>query len=213
MSETMEPKYGERYETALAYAARLHRTQSRKGTEIPYISHLLAVSALVWEYGGDEVTAIAALLHDAIEDQGRGGATAHEIGEEFGYRVLRIVQDCSDTDTIPKPPWVERKRAYIKGLRSHDNDTLLVVLADKFHNCQAMVADIEDAVSQGTTVEEFFERFNSTPEGTLWYYHRIHKKLAKRKIGGALLGRFNAKIDEFATLVGVDREAAQAVPE
>ena len=205
----MEPEYGERYEKALAYAARLHRTQRRKGTEIPYISHLLAVSALVWEYGGDEVTAIAALLHDAIEDQGRGGVTATRIGKDFGPDVLRIVQGCSDTDEEDKPPWPERKKAYIDALDSHRDDTLLVVLADKFHNCQAMVADLEAAKVDGVTPEQFFDRFNSTLEGTLWYYHRIHKKLAKREIGGALLGRFNAKIDEFVEIVGVDRATAK----
>src|SRR5205085_506467 len=97
----------------LLYASRLHSEQIRKGTEIAYISHLMSVAALVLEDGGDEDQAIAALLHDAIEDQGHDGQTRKEIREQFGYEVLAIVEACTNADTIPKPPWKERKQYYI----------------------------------------------------------------------------------------------------
>ena len=97
------------------FAAQLHREQRRKGSNVPYVSHLLAVSALVIEHGGDEDQAIAALLHDAIEDQG-GPKTRDEILRRFGERVTGIVEGCTDSQTIPKPPWIERKLAYIAGI-------------------------------------------------------------------------------------------------
>ena len=101
---------------ALDYARELHRYQVRKGTTIPYLAHLLAVAALVIEHGGDEDQAVAALLHDAIEDQGRNGRTRAEIEQKFGDRVLRIVLGCTDADIVPKPPWRERKEAYLAHL-------------------------------------------------------------------------------------------------
>src|SRR3712207_2491416 len=101
--------YGERFEEALKYAARLHRTQKRKGTNIPYVTHLLAVAAIVGENGGTEDEVIAALLHDAVEDQG-GAATREEIRRRFGDAVASIVEGTSDTDAVPKPPWPERKQ-------------------------------------------------------------------------------------------------------
>jgi len=103
--------YGERFEEALRYAARLHRAQMRKGTNIPYVTHLLAVAATVGENGGTEDEVIAALLHDAVEDQG-GADTREEIRRRFGDSVATIVDGTSDTDVIPKPPWPERKRNY-----------------------------------------------------------------------------------------------------
>src|SRR5574338_1076604 len=124
------PLLGARFDDALVFAARLHRRQIRKGTRIPYIAHLLAVTALVVEDGGDEDQAIAALLHDSVEDQG-GLATLEEIRQRFGERVAGIVLACSDSTTSPRPPWRERKENYLAHLKHAPPDALRVSLADK----------------------------------------------------------------------------------
>jgi len=210
VGETIEPKYGERYLDALRMAAELHRTQSRKGTGVPYVSHLLHVSALVWEGGGDEDTAIAALLHDAVEDQGRGGCTATEIRERFGDRVRRIVDECSDAEGDAgdgtKPPWVDRKQRYLDRLGEHGGDTLLVVLADKLHNTVSMLEDLE-----GQSVDQLWGRFNAEPEGSVWYLESVHRVVAARSIGGPLLDRFDRVLTELAERLGADRATARPV--
>ncbi len=155
-----------RFDEALAYAARLHGKQIRKGSGVPYISHLLGVCALVLEFGGDEDQAIAALLHDAIEDQG-GDATRQEIRRRFGERVAAIVDGCSDTDTLPKPPWKPRKEAYIARLRQAPADVRLVSAADKVHNARTLTADYRQ---QG---ENLWSRFRGGKEGTLWYFREL----------------------------------------
>ncbi len=127
-----------RFEDALVLAAQLHREQRRKGSNVPYVSHLLAVSSLVIEHGGDEDQAIAALLHDAIEDQGGPRARA-EILRRFGERVTGIVEGCTDSQTIPKPPWKERKLAYIAGISEKSPSVLLVCAADKLHNARSIL--------------------------------------------------------------------------
>jgi (p)ppGpp synthase/HD superfamily hydrolase len=105
----------DRFDQALVYASRLHRDQWRKGTQIPYVSHLLSVAALVIEHGGDEDQAIAALLHDAVEDQG-GAPILDEIREQFGDRVAKIVNECTDAWEEPKPPWRARKESSLAKL-------------------------------------------------------------------------------------------------
>lgn len=130
----------ERFEEALAYAVRLHASQNRKGTETPYVAHLLGVVALVLEDGGDEDEAIAALLHDAIEDQG-DKVTLEQVRSRFGERVARIVQGCTDADTIPKPPWKKRKESYVEHVRHAPPDVRRVSLADKLNNAQAILRD------------------------------------------------------------------------
>src|SRR5437660_4807656 len=122
-----------RFEEALTFATQLHAQQVRKGTRIPYVAHLLAVTALVLENGGDEDEAIAALLHDAIEDQG-GAATREEIRRHFGNRVVEIVDGCTDAEVIPKPPWRPRKETFIAHLREASASVRLVVASDKLHN-------------------------------------------------------------------------------
>ena len=123
----------DRFDRAFAFARHLHRDQFRKGTAIPYTAHLLAVAALVLEDGGDEDQAVAALLHDAVEDHG-GLGRLEEIRQLFGERVAEIVEGCSDSFTIPKPPWRERKERYIEHLRHADAGVRRVSLADKLHN-------------------------------------------------------------------------------
>lgn len=156
----------ERFEQALPYAARLHASQARKGTTIPYISHLLSVASLVLEMGGDEDEAIAALLHDAIEDQG-GARTREEIRRRFGDRVVDIVDGCTDAETIPKPPWRQRKEAHIEHLRHTAPEVLRVVLADKLHNARSLLFDIRQLGPR------IWDRFNASRDETLWYYRTI----------------------------------------
>jgi (p)ppGpp synthase/HD superfamily hydrolase len=133
-----------RYSEAFDYAAIVHAGQLRKGTSIPYLSHLISVSALVLEHGGDEDLAIAALLHDAAEDQG-GQARLDDIRSRFGGRVAEVVGKCSDSlveTGQDKAPWAQRKRAYLEHLRAEsDQGFLLVSCADKLHNARAILAD------------------------------------------------------------------------
>lgn len=155
-----------RFEQALVYAHRLHAKQKRKSTSIPYISHLLAVASLVLEDGGDEDQAIAALLHDAAEDQG-GVGTLNNIRTQFGERVARIVNDCTDAMKSPKPPWRERKNKYIEHLRTVPTDSRRVSLADKLHNARAIL------LTYRFEGEKTWSRFNGGRDGTLWYYQRL----------------------------------------
>ncbi len=156
----------ERFHSALTYASRLHAKQRRKGKDVPYVAHLLGVAALVLEAGGDEDQAIAALLHDAVEDQG-GLPKLDEIRAEFGERVAAIVAGCSDSFTHPKPDWCERKKKYLQHLPTASPDVLLVSAADKLHNARTILADWRE---EGDRV---FERFKGKKQGTLWYYRAL----------------------------------------
>ena len=166
IQDTESPRLTPRFEEALVYAARLHAHQTRKGTEIPYISHLLAVTALVLQDGGEEDEVIAALLHDAVEDQG-GRETLAEIGRRFGQPVAYIVESCTDADTIPKPPWRDRKENYLSHLRSAPTNVRRVSLADKLHNARSILRDLR---LSGHLV---WGRFKGGKEGTLWYYRSL----------------------------------------
>jgi (p)ppGpp synthase/HD superfamily hydrolase len=158
--------YSDRFADALALAAHLHRHQRRKGTAIPYVSHLLAVAAIALEHGANEDEAIAALLHDAIEDQG-GAETERLIRERFGDAVADIVVACSDTDVMPKPPWRARKDAYLAHVPTATRSARLVSAADKLHNARTILADVR---RHG---DEVWARFNGGKEGTLWYYRAL----------------------------------------
>ena len=160
------PLLTQRFEDALTFAARLHARQKRKGSDIPYVSHLMAVAGLVLENGADEDTAIAALLHDAIEDQG-GAKMREEIRRRFGDRVTAIVDGCTDAETIPKPPWRARKEAYVAHIAHADAATRLVSAADKLHNARAILADYR------VLGEKLWKRFSGGKDGTLWYYRAL----------------------------------------
>lgn len=171
MSNTNEPHVvlTRRYADAVAYASSLHAQQTRKSTTIPYISHLLGVSSLILEAGGDEDMAIAGLLHDGPEDQG-GQKVLDEIRGRFGDRVARIVQGCTDSlaeDPDLKEPWRKRKEDYIAHLKEVDDDVLTVSLADKLHNARTIVSDLM------ITGPSTWDRFNASPEDILWYYNEI----------------------------------------
>ncbi len=166
MSNSKQPALGPRYRDALRFAAHLHRRQFRKGTRIPYVAHLIGVSSLVLEDGGDEDEAIAALLHDAVEDQG-GTRTLAAIRKRYGARVASIVEGCTDSDRTPKPPWRERKEGYLARLRTEPPSVLRVSLADKVHNARSLVRDV--GVS-GWTV---WSRFRAGPSEQAWYYRSL----------------------------------------
>jgi (p)ppGpp synthase/HD superfamily hydrolase len=158
---------GFRFETALLYAARLHADQTRKGSNTPYLGHLLGVASQVIELGGNEDQAIAALLHDAIEDQG-GEPTAAAIGALFGDRVLDIVRQCSDDDPLSAERtaanWRVRKERYLQHLREAPRDVLLVSLADKLYNARSILFDLRQLGN------DLWERFNVGKVDQLWYY-------------------------------------------
>ena len=155
----------QRFDDALIYAHELHREQSRKGPDVPFVSHLLGVTSFVLEEGGSEHQAIAALLHDAAEDQG-GRATLEEIRTRFGDEVARIVEACTDSFD-PKPPWRARKEAYVERLPEHPADALLVCLADKVYNAGALALDLAE---HGPA---YLDRLTGGRGGRLWYYRAL----------------------------------------
>ncbi len=173
-----QPKFGAapilsaRFEQALHLANQLHQTQLRKGTEIPYFAHLMGVASLVLDYGGTEDEAIAGILHDAVEDQG-GQKTLQLIREQFGDTVADIVMGCTDADVIPKPPWRERKEAYIAHVASASPSVRLVSACDKLHNARAILSDY---FQHGDAV---WEKFKGGKEGTLWYYRSLVTEFKK----------------------------------
>ncbi|HEY9766490.1 MAG TPA: HD domain-containing protein [Chroococcales cyanobacterium] len=162
----------DRFDEALLMASRLHRNQTRKGTNVPYLSHLLGVAAIALEYGANEETAIAALLHDAVEDQG-GEATLLEIEGKFGKEVGKIVLDCTDAKTFPKPPWKERKLRHIAAMAEVSFPSQLVVAADKLHNARSLLCDFR------VLEESLWSRFKASGDETLWYYHQMIGVLRK----------------------------------
>ena len=157
-----------RFDAALALARELHRTQTRKGTEVPYLGHLLATCGLVMHFGGSETQAIAALLHDAAEDAG-GRPTLERIRRRFGKAVATIVRDCTDTFERPKPPWRPRKEQYIDAIAKKPTASLLVAACDKLDNARAIVADLRRFGPRT------LERFSGDP---LWYYRGVTDALA-----------------------------------
>ena len=173
-------KLTDRFDRALVYATHVHGGQARKGTSIPYIAHLLAVSATVLEYGGDEDLAVAALLHDSVEDQG-GEARLQDVRNRFGDRVANVVEACSDSladmaQGEQKEDWHKRKKAYLKHLDATDHDVLQVSLADKVHNARAILRDLRDP----DVGESVWLRFSQPREDTLWYYRTLACKFRKR---------------------------------
>lgn len=155
-----------RFGDALVLANQLHAEQCRKGSRVPYISHLLGVTALVLEMGGSEDEAIAALLHDAVEDQG-GMETLAMIENQFGRTVAALVRDCSDSTTTPKPPWEQRKQEHLEKMRQASLAVLKISLADNLHNARTIAIDLR---RHG---DETWQKFNRGKSGILWYYQSI----------------------------------------
>ena len=167
------PRLGTRLQQAFRYAAAKHDGQTRKQTAVPYLSHLMAVASLVLEAGGDEDMAIAALLHDVVEDCG-GMPRLCEIRRQFGARVARIVEGCTDSFAEPKPEWVERKKDYLREVRHADAETRLVSASDKLHNVRTILADYR------RDGEAIWTRFSGKKEGTLWYYRALSDEYRRR---------------------------------
>jgi len=155
-----------RFEEAFLLAHQLHARQKRKRSNTPYIAHLMSVAALVLEDGGSEDEAIAALLHDAVEDQG-GVKTLKDIEKRYGKKVAYIVESCSDAYSFPKPPWRSRKEAYIAHVPKSSPEARRVSLADKVHNARSILRDLRQ------NGEETWKKFNGGKEGTLWYYRSL----------------------------------------
>ena len=181
-----------RFEEALVYASRLHARQFRKGSEIPYVTHLLSVTGIALAYGANEDAAIAALLHDAVEDQG-GAPTLAEIRARFGENVAAIVDGCTDTDVVPKPPWRARKEAYIAHVRKASASIRLVSASDKLDNARAILGDYR------IVGEALWGRFKGGREGTLWYYSELVKAFQDAG-GGPLVEELERVVAELRRL-------------
>jgi len=189
-TQTTSPRLTPKFVEAVAYAADKHANQTRKGSGIPYLGHLLSVAGFVIEADGTETEAIAALLHDAPEDQG-GEATLAEIREKFGDDVAGIVKQCSDTFETPKPPWRERKANYIRHLSDASGSAVLVSLADKLHNARAILRDFR---AHG---DELWQRFSMTdPQDHLWYYRSLLEVYSKC-FDNWIVGELREVIDEL----------------
>lgn len=188
-----------RFDHALSYASMIHRIQVRKGSGVPYISHLLGVASITLEFGGNEDQAIAALLHDAAEDQG-GEARLHDIRITFGEDVEKIVRDCSDSMGGKKPSdagdrkieWRLRKEAYLTTLPDKADSSLLVSLADKTHNAEAIVTDVH------RSGPDVWERFTGEKNGSIWYYQELLKFFSARMPVHA--SRLDRAVSEMMTL-------------
>jgi (p)ppGpp synthase/HD superfamily hydrolase len=166
-------KLGPRFLRAFQFAAEKHAGQTRKASSTPYVAHLMGVASLVLEFGGDEDLAIAALLHDVVEDCG-GAPMLKEVRRKFGTRVAKIVDGCTDSDIDPKPPWLERKETYIRHLKSADAETRLVSAADKLNNVRSILSDYRE-------VDELvWDRFSGGREGTLWYYRALLEEFLRK---------------------------------
>ena len=185
-------RHVDRFADALVYATELHETQRRKGGDVPYVAHLLAVASLVLEDGGDEDEAIAGLLHDAIEDT----STTHaDIEARFGTEVADIVQGCSDTDVMPKPPWRRRKEEYLAHLADAPPQVVRVSLADKVHNARSVLFDYR------LMGEDLWTRFN--PEADQSWYYRSLVDIFRRVSRSPLVDELDRVVSELERLRAV----------
>lgn len=196
MAALEEPRYTDRYVDAFAFACEVHRLHARKGGErVPYVAHLMAVSSLVWEGGGDEDQAIAALLHDAVEDH-PGEVSVALIERRFGARVAAIVEWATDTDEEPKPPWRPRKEAYVKRLAKVDRDAVLVIAADKLHNVRSTVDDLRH---EGLRA---LDRFSTNdPEDLRWYYESVSERLSDKAKTNVVVRRLRREVRQLVKLL------------
>jgi (p)ppGpp synthase/HD superfamily hydrolase len=191
----------ERFDAALALAHQVHRRQMRKGSQVPYIGHLLGVASIVIEYGGNETEAIAALLHDALEDAPDDLGVERVramIAEQFGLDVLAIVEHCSDTTEQPKPPWPARKRRYIAAAEHAPRPALFVSAADKLHNVCALMRDYRregDALWIRLNAEAGKAR-------TVGYYRAL-ADLYLRRLPGPLADDLARFVHEFEEITGL----------
>lgn len=197
------------FHDALGFAFERHRFDFRKGSRVPYLSHLMGVCALVLEHGGNQEQAIAALLHDAVEDAapGLGPEVLHAIGYQFGAEVQRIVKACSDTineDERGKACWRCRKVAYVAGLGDpavKSDAALLVTAADKVHNALAIARDLD------TYGEPFWATFNASARDLLWYYTAVQAAIAERLgTDHTVVKALGRAVDDLLAAAGVTQD-------
>lgn len=188
------PKLGRRLQDAFKYAAEQHAGQTRKKSAVPYLAHLIAVTSLVLEAGGDEDMAIAALLHDVVEDCG-GMPRLREVRKKFGARVARIVEGCTDSFGDDRGEWRERKQNYLNEVKHADAETRLVSACDKLHNVRTIVSDYR---SIGQAV---WERFSGKKEGSLWYYRALSDEYQRRE-PNAITRELALTVTELERLAG-----------
>ena len=185
----------DKYLEAYVYSYKLHKKQTRKGSNIPYFTHLSSVSNLIIENNGTTTQSIAGLLHDAVEDQG-GAKTLAAIKRKFGPKVAKIVDQCSDTTIKPKPPWKTRKIKYIENIKNKTQDTLLVSLCDKYHNANCILSDYQKVG------EEIWDRFTASKQETLWYYESLYKEFKKYlKNHLELIKAYKNAVDEMKRII------------
>lgn len=170
----------DKYLEAYVYSFELHKKQTRKGSNIPYFTHLSSVSNLIIENNGTTTQAIAGLLHDAVEDQG-GIKTLKEIRTKFGSKVATIVKECSDSVVEPKPPWSERKKKYISDIKKKTQSSMFVSLCDKLHNGTCIVNDHK------RVGKKLWKRFSASPKDVAWYYESLYKEFNKHLKGHRVL--------------------------
>jgi (p)ppGpp synthase/HD superfamily hydrolase len=195
---------GPRFNEAFLFAAEKHAGQTRKKTAVPYISHLMGVASLVLEAGGGEDEAVAALLHDVVEDCG-GDPVLEKVRQSFGDRVATIVNGCTDSYTVPKPEWKQRKVEYLDRLRQAEDDVRLVSAADKLHNARTILADYRQ---EGDAI---WDRFNGLRDGTLWYYRSVLDVLHAGK-PNRLIDELENVVTELETLVNKSSTRSTSLP-
>ena len=194
----LSPQFGK----ALLYAARIHGGQLRKKTKIPYIAHILGVAAIAMEYGANETEAIAALLHDAVEDCG-GAKRLRDIERKFGKAVAKIVDGCTDTDQIPKPYWLERKKNYVAHVRHAPVSTKLVSASDKLHNIRAILMNYRE---EG---EKLWSRFSGGKQGALWYYRALVNAFGRARRIRPLVQEIDRVLTELESLANKGKQVKQ----
>jgi len=189
-------RLGTRFEKAFLFALEKHRGQRRKASRIPYIAHLMGVASLVLEAGGDEDLAMAALLHDVVEDCG-GKKMLEQVRRRFGNRVAGIVDGCTDAYLTPKPEWRERKENYLGRLRNEDHDTRLVSAADKLNNVRSILSDYREVK------ESIWSRINGGRDGTLWYYRTLRDEFLRDR-PNRITRDFELAVNELEGLTAAD---------
>lgn len=202
------------FDDAMQFAFERHRFHFRKGSRVPYFSHLMSVCSLVLEHGGSEDQAIAALLHDAVEDaaEGQGPEVLQAIGEQFGESVRQMVKACSDTvndDEHGKPCWRDRKLAYVVDLRNpgaKSDKALVVTAADKIHNASSITRDLR------TYGPRFWSTFNAPAPDLLWYYTAVEAAVADRLGEHTIVEALHRAVDELIVASSYDRVTIPRVP-
>ena len=184
----------ERFVDAVGFANKLHGDQLRKGTNVPYISHLLIVSGIVLQHGGGEDEAIAALLHDTVEDCG-GKPVMVEIRQRFGNKIAELVDGCTETDIQPKPPWRERKERYLESIRSANPSVRLISCADKIHNASSIISEYRKVG------EQVWDRFKANKTETLWFYTSMVNAMQASRENRSILEELVIIVEDLKELI------------